>query len=397
MIPLPLDRIDQAALQRLIDEQRSEDHTIEYKERLPGSADSEKVPWLLKPVCSFANSEGGDLVLGMRAEQGRPTELVGVDLGADDTDAAFLRLEQILRSSIEPTVGGVRIKVVTIGEGRPVIVIRVPKSWTAPHRVKGNRSFYARGAAGAFELDVPQLRQAFLLSDSVQKEIESFRAERVAKIVADDTPVALRPGLKMVVHVLPLSSFTSGKTVSAGRFSESPHHMMPPDAAGASWQLGLDGITVYEVGGGGEPSRSYSLFFREGRAEFVRTFKRQHEDGNHYLPSTYYEDLCIKSVRAAVQRLNEFDIGAPFYIGFSLINAKGFRLGVSQRVAFMNDLVLRPFDRQHMLFPMIEVQDAGVDPSRFLRPAFDLAWNAGGMPSSLNYDGDGNWRRDVQR
>lgn len=396
MIPVSLDNIDVASLQRLIDQQRSEDHNIEYKERLPGNADSEKVPWLLKPICSFANSEGGDLVLGMRSDQGRPAELVGVDFGAEGADAALLRLDQTLRSSIEPAVAGVRIKVISVEEGRQIVVVRVPKSWTAPHRVKSNRMFYARGAAGSFELDVPQLRQAFLLSDGVQREVENFRAERLAKIVAGETPVPLKQGLKMVVHVLPLSSFTSGKAVPAERFSENPHHMGPPDAAGSSWQLGLDGMTVYEVGGD-EPSRTYSQFFREGRAEFVRTFEARGGGEERYLPSTYYENLCIKSVRAAVQRLNEFDLGAPLYIGLSLINAKGYRLGVSQMVAFMNDRELRPFDRQHMLFPMIEVQDVALDASKFLRPAFDLVWNAGGMPKSLNYDDDGNWSRNLQR
>src|SRR5690606_29160814 len=113
------------------------------------------------------------------------------------------------------------------------------KSWTAPHRVKSNRMFYARGAAGSFELDVPQLRQAFLLSDGVQKEIENFRAERVAKIVAGETPVVLKQGLKMVIHVLPLISFTSGKAMPAESFSENPHRMGPPDTSGLSWQLGL--------------------------------------------------------------------------------------------------------------------------------------------------------------
>lgn len=112
MIPLPLDEIDCAALQRLIEQQRNEDHSIEYKERLAGNADSEKVPWLLKPICSFANSEGGDLVLGLRSEQGSPAELVGVDFGADSVDATLLRLDQVIRSSLEPAVMGVRIKAV---------------------------------------------------------------------------------------------------------------------------------------------------------------------------------------------------------------------------------------------------------------------------------------------
>lgn len=397
MIPLSFDNIDHGALQRLIDAQQSEDHTIEYKERIPGNADGEKVPWLLKPVCSFANSEGGDLILGIRSEQGRPVELVGVDLGADDIDGVLLRLDQALRSNIEPMVGGVRIRPVAVADGRFVIVVRVPKSWVAPHRLKNNRMFYARGAAGSFELDVPQLRRAFLLSDGIQKGIEGFRADRVAKIIADDTPVPIKPGLKLVVHVLPLTSFTSGRTVPAELFSDRPHDMAPPRFGGLSWQLGLDGVTVFEVGRGDEPSSAYSLFFREGRAEFVETFAQHADDGNGYLPSTYYEELCITSVRSAIQRLSAFDIGAPMYVGFALINAKGYRLGVGRMVAFMNDRDLRPFDRQHMIFPMIEVQDATVDPSIFLRPAFDLVWNAGGMQKSLNYDADGNWGENRQR
>jgi hypothetical protein len=397
MIPVPFDQIDRDALQRLIDQQRGEDHTIEYKERLPGNADSEKVPWLLKPVCSFANSEGGDLVLGMRTEQGRPVELLGVDLGADDVDAAFLRLDQALRSSIEPIVGGVRIKAVELGEDQLAVVVRVAKSWTAPHRVKSNRMFYARGAAGAFELDVPQIRQLFLLGDGVQKEIENFRADRVAKIIAGDTPVPLKQGLKMVIHVLPLSSFTSGKVVQTELFSSQPHSMAPQGNGSLSWQLGLEGMTVYRLGGRDEENSAYSQFFRQGRAEFVEAFWRRSEDGIDYLPGTYYEELCINSVRSAVQRLNEFDIGAPLYIGLSLINAKGSHLGVGRMIAFMNDHQIRPFDRQHMLLPMIEVHDTTIDPSRFLRSAFDLVWNACGMRCSLNYDESGNWSRDLQR
>lgn len=396
MVPTPFDQIDLVALQNLVDQQRFEDHSIEYKERLPGNADSEKVPWLLKPVCSFANSEGGDLILGMVTADGRPTELIGVDASAESIDATLLRLDQLLRSTIEPTVIGTRIKAIPASDGRYVVVVRVPKSWTAPHRVKSNRMFYARGAAGSFELDVPQLRQAFLLSDGVQKDIHNFRAERVSKIIAGETPVALKSGLKMVTHVLPLSSFTSGSTVSAEQFSERPHHMGPPDASSTSWKLGLDGITVYEVGID-STSGAYSQFFREGRAEFVRTFQSRGEDGQCYLPSTYYEDLCIRSVRTAIQRLSEFDIAPPIYIGLSLVNAKDYVLGVSRMVAFMSDRELRPFDRQHILLPMIEMRDAALDASRLLRPAFDMIWNAGGLPSSLNYDNDGNWSRDRQR
>lgn len=60
MIPASLDSVTADHLAQLIAEGRTEDRRIEYKLALPGAADSEKIPWLLKPVCSFTNTDGGE-------------------------------------------------------------------------------------------------------------------------------------------------------------------------------------------------------------------------------------------------------------------------------------------------------------------------------------------------
>lgn len=119
----------------LISEARSEDRTIEYKLTLPSSAESERVSRLLKPVCSFANTDGGDLVFGLRANQGVPTTLEGIDI--DNIDQTKLSFEHIIQSGIEPQIRGVQIRDIKLDNGKFVVVVRVPKSWIVPHRVKG--------------------------------------------------------------------------------------------------------------------------------------------------------------------------------------------------------------------------------------------------------------------
>ncbi|HHT53507.1 MAG TPA: ATP-binding protein [Clostridiales bacterium] len=37
-----------------------------------------------KDVCSFANTEGGYLIIGIREDKGKPQEIIGIDISNDD-------------------------------------------------------------------------------------------------------------------------------------------------------------------------------------------------------------------------------------------------------------------------------------------------------------------------
>ena len=147
MIPKPIDDIELDNLRDLKDGERLEDRTIEYKSQLPTNAESQKIPFLLKPVCSFANTDGGDLLFGVLEENGIPKDICGVNLG--NPDAEKLRLEHAIQNGIEPQVRGIKIGLTKILSDNYVLTVRIPKSWTAPHRVKSNSKFYARNSAGA--------------------------------------------------------------------------------------------------------------------------------------------------------------------------------------------------------------------------------------------------------
>ena len=90
MIPVRIEDVDRAALDALIDNAVAEGRTIEYKQALPGKANSEVDP-VVATVTSFANTDGGDLLLGVRASKGMPLELPGIEIQNRDRGEAASR------------------------------------------------------------------------------------------------------------------------------------------------------------------------------------------------------------------------------------------------------------------------------------------------------------------
>ena len=151
--------------------------TLEYKREMPGRGDP--VPFLAA-VSSFANTSGGDLLVGVEAEEGVPIALPGVEVASVDQET--LRLTQVVGTGLDPRLPHLEFQFVEVDDGRYVIVVRVPHSWVAPHRVKKNDKFYGRNSAGKFPLDVGELRTAFTLSESVAESVECFWTSAVRQL-----------------------------------------------------------------------------------------------------------------------------------------------------------------------------------------------------------------------
>ena len=83
-------------------------------------------------MSSFANARGGDLIIGIAAEKGIPVALAPL---AVDADAELLRLGNMARDGLEARIPNLQLHAVQIAAGGYVLVIRVPRSYRAPHRV----------------------------------------------------------------------------------------------------------------------------------------------------------------------------------------------------------------------------------------------------------------------
>jgi predicted HTH transcriptional regulator len=92
MISKPLSDIRLDDLKNLLGHVR-ESKTIEYKMLMPAKSDREVIQFLAA-ISAFANTAGGDLLIGITSDDGIASAIPGVPLAG--FDAEKLRLEQLL-------------------------------------------------------------------------------------------------------------------------------------------------------------------------------------------------------------------------------------------------------------------------------------------------------------
>jgi len=98
LLHIPLDRIDEASLNALIAGVAAESRSIDYKRETYGNTHSAYSEFLAD-ISSFANTSGGDVVLGMDATNGVPTAITPLPM---PMEAEILRLEQVAQSGLQP-------------------------------------------------------------------------------------------------------------------------------------------------------------------------------------------------------------------------------------------------------------------------------------------------------
>lgn len=314
MISKPIESITEADLLGLIETGTPESKQIEYKRALPDNTDQGKVKFL-RSVTAMTNTQGGDVIYGMEAEDGIPQQLCAL---VTTSDLVLQRLESLCADGVQPRLTGlVHFRFVSLATGGEVLVVRVAKSWNAPHRVTtGNHShFYGRNANGTYPLDVGELRQAFTLSQTVTERMRSFRADRLLALGNGDAPVNLYPGARVILHVVPLESITSSFRINlSARDSGSRqalHQIAPPGRGSFSEKFNLDGRLSYTNDSAGL-SDAYSLLFQNGAIESVEVW--QERDGEKNLHGVGYEESIIGTLSAHFSALRNFGISAPAYV-----------------------------------------------------------------------------------
>jgi predicted HTH transcriptional regulator len=162
MLDRPLPDLSEQDFASLVTNGVAEGRDIEFKGELPGGSDSE-VKEFLADVTSLANTQGGDLIYGIEDRGGVATGATGIVVA--DLNDTLLRLENMIRDGIEPRLT-VRMQWVPLTTGNGILVLRIPASLVAPHRVrfKASGKFWSRNSRGKYEMDVHELRHAFMWS-----------------------------------------------------------------------------------------------------------------------------------------------------------------------------------------------------------------------------------------
>ena len=384
MIPKLFDEISLLDIEALLNGCVPESKTIEYKRELPHEGESKKIPFLAE-ISAFANTMGGDIVFGLEEKDGIPLKITGVELSDPDTE--ILRLDNAILNGIEPRIPQLSIKTLKTLDSKQILVIRVWKSWAAPHRVsyKDHSKFYGRNTAGKYPLDVNELRAAFTLSELLVDRIRNFRESRITDLhIGRELPVFLAEGGKLAFHIVPLSAFSGPDRNQMSPTSKDTVLFPPIGAGGWNHRINLDGLVMYDRVN--EKARTYTQAFRSGSIESAVVLKER--DGHLLLPSEWYEKEILEASRMYLSSLKKFGINGPIYIFLSLIDMKGFRLGMDYSFIDQGKVL----DRDLVLIPEIMIDDQIKNLPATFKPVFDIIWNAFGYERSSNYDEAGNWR-----
>ena len=395
MINKRFELIDRGDIDALVLNKICERKTIEYKETLPGGSDHQKLEFLAD-ISSFANALGGDVFYGIRERrdsEGAPTGIPEASIGLSkiNIDAEIQRLENIIRDSIAPRIPGVQSIAIPGFKTGPVIVLRIPKSWSAPHMVtfKGHSRFYSRNSSGKYPLDVTEIRSAFALSESLPERIRHFRDDRIAKNVADETPVPLEATARIILHILPIQALERTTLIDITKLSLGSNFIdVFPIASqkATDWRFNFDGFVTHtwnsSLNGG------YVQVFRNGAIEAVDVSMLKEKDGRKLIPCHTYEEKLISALAKYLRVEKGFVIDPPIFVMLSMVGIKGYELAVARER--FNNFQGYPIDRDVLLLPDFIIDNYEVEPASLLRPAFDAIWQAAGWDCSKNYK-EGKW------
>jgi hypothetical protein len=313
------DRISEADLQSLRENEMAEGIVLDYKRELYGGSDADKREFL-KDVSSFANTAGGHIIIGIEEEGGLPTKVTGID---GDLDAEMQRLESLLRERVEPRVIGIRMRSLHLENGRRALVIRIPKSWNPPHAVLHNNSrlIYARNSAGVHAASVDEMRSMFTAGATLLERSREFQKKRLDEIHSDDGPGPfpfIGEGGRMVLHIIPFSAFGSD-SIDLGRVER--RHLVPIWFPGFT-QSGYNADGFFTADSASNRS-GYSQVFRNGIVESAAGDVRRTTDQGRVLFARDIEDEIVPKIAAYMAMLSLAEVSPPMFVMFGGVRMHG--------------------------------------------------------------------------
>ena len=367
MIPKPFAAIAADDIKALVAGGIGEGRTIDFKQTLPGPKESDAKEFLAD-VSAFANAGGGDIVFGVAESEGVASAVPGLTNFSADRD--LQRLEQLARTGLEPKLS-IQVEAIDV-DGAACVVVRIPASLAAPHRVTiaGSNRFHIRLSRGKQEMTMDQLRQAFLGASNLAQQLRQRHMDAMDAVVGDLFSESLPATPHAVLTVTPLRLDQPQITIEDGH----QNALWPPRAPGGRYShLNLEGLISYSIGRSmddpTEHLRSYAQLHRQGYADMVWSIGRGGPEPAIWIaPLEADIDMGISD---AVKRLKAAGLEGPWAAYFSLLDTEGSKL----IVPWDGGLATRAISRRHLYFPEV-VFDSPTDASKLT--LLQLIWAAYG-------------------
>ena len=372
-----LESITEEDMASLVENQVRESYQIEYKQSMlrEKKEKQDKLDFLAS-VTSFANSIGGDLLIGVAATDGIPVAIPGWE--GIELDKEKLRIEHLLRDLVEPRVA-FTVREIRLANGNSVVLLRVPWSWAQPHMVRMDEvnRFYYRHSAGKDIMNVSQLRAAFALTSRLDEQIAAFRTERI-KGIKNGTAGHLTPppGPTVIVHAVPFEAFRTGFTLDLQTAMKHAQGGLLPLGSGSNGhQYALDGIYCFDDL---SPCNAYTHVFRNAIIESASRRLLPTHQGRKLIPSGAIPRDILQHLRSIIAFYQKLNVPPPFAVMVTLTDVGQHEFATNTELG--GGYYTHKIDRDDLPLPTVMIQDFGASPVEVCRPIFDALFNAAGFP-----------------
>jgi len=378
-----------------------EDQTIDFKQdayQVSDKVDPNKRSDLIQKkrialctdISTFANASGGWIICGMDEKEGFASDLTGLTVNAEE---AISDIEKIAKAGIEPYPYGLSTRPILLQDDKVALVIHIPRSYNAPHRVKETSKFYVRRSNRNDEMTMDELRNQFTFAASFRERARAFRKERVDVISVldhEDMPIVLDAGIHIVLHVIPITAYETQKYIDLSDFNVNNRIPWVRDLGLYNGRYNVDGyVNIIGRNNFQTVISGYNQIYRNGIIECVRRMDMQYEQ----ISLTTIEGIAINQYKFAIT-IQKYLVRLPILIALSLTNAKG-RILLSGRSGIVERSSAQvPLNKTNVLLPDVFLEEADElngDERIIMRPIFDMLWNIGDYDRSLNYDTSGKY------
>jgi Putative DNA-binding domain len=382
-MPVPvadLGRTTEAMLQRLVG--IAEDETLDFKRDSYGTNDKAKQE-LCKDISAMANGRGGDIVLGVGEQDNVASEVVGLEQNIGDE---IQRLQNIVLMAVEPRIVGIQFQPVDLASGRHALVIRVPQSMDAPHRVthSGINRFCVRHTSDTYEASLVELRQMFERSSNEFDRAEAFINERMGKLNSGAEICSLSGKSEgfAALHMVPFGFHKRKVLLDVSQLEQDGTCFPPIGSLGSLRMYVPDGFVTRR---GNDLCYGYTAVLRTGALEATKArLCIRHAALEKAIHAPKLRSDLLIAIEKYLSDFRKYGLQGPWLIGLTLGGCSEASLLVP-RGSWEADAALGvQLSEATLSFPLVVVEGSSgrAELTEALKPIFDAMWQAAGLPKS---------------
>lgn len=375
----------------LVDFNRAFPSKKSQKESVVQGSENEAEDWLgiCKLALAFANTKGGDILVGVQEEKGKASKIEGIEV--EDWERLRQTILQKINNSIDPPLTGIRLFNIPLHSKKSVIIIEIPFSMKAPHAVRistGIQIFLKRVEASVQEMSVEEVREIMLKRYGWEEKAESFRVKRINLAFSEDAGPFALPTPAFFFHLLPVAP--RDRTLDFGSksvrydFVSAVKQFEEAQKGGLfHWpeKMCFEGLLFRRE----LPDKyiQHLLITRNGEVEFAGNYSDFSDSS--LTSQVAWEKIGLDLLAHILIKLANYGIQVSYLLSYSVLGVKNCRLRLSTHYPMVADLATKEgLSRNRYDLPamMIESLPAPLDVltlsahlKEMYQPLFDMIWN----------------------